>query len=109
MISTVFRNLIANAIKYNSPGCEIIISSCPENGYIRFCIADDGKGITDPRVVALLSDDEQNDKKSPGYKRKGLGLILCKDFVVRNGGKIWLESEPDQGSRFFFTVPLALG
>lgn len=107
MISTVFRNLLANSIKYNDPGGEIQIKASVEAGFVKLCISDNGKGVSDPRVFALLNIQEKTGAEVPGYKRKGLGLILCKDFINRNGGKIWLESEPGNGSQFYFTVPLA--
>lgn len=107
MISTVLRNLISNAIKYINPEGNIEISATSANGFCNLCISDNGNGITDPLVKDLFNEVNQMiDLKTPGYKRKGLGLILCKDFVIRNGGKIWYKSVRKKGTQFYFTIPL---
>lgn len=107
MISTVLRNLIANAIKYIEPGGEVEISATQTNGFCTISISDNGKGICDPQILKLFNENSTDPLlKVPDYKRKGLGLILCKDFVIRNEGKIWFESEKDQGTKFYFTLPL---
>ena len=108
MISTVLRNLIANAVKYIDAGCEIRITAVSENGLCKFCIADNGGGISNPKIKELFSDEQKIEKlQIPAYKRKGLGLILCKDFVIRNGGNIWLETGNSIGTKFYFTIPLS--
>ncbi|MBN1821442.1 MAG: HAMP domain-containing histidine kinase [Prolixibacteraceae bacterium] len=107
MISTVIRNLITNAIKYIDPGCEINISAKIQNGFCRFKIEDNGMGIKDPRIIKLFNEkSESSSPQMPSYKKNGLGLILCKDFISRNGGNIWFDSIQSQGTTFYFTVPL---
>ena len=105
MIATVFRNLISNAVQNIQPGGSITIWAQIENNFNKFCVADNGKGIDLPHILEVFSKD--NHKKLNGNMKafKGLGLIICKDFVERNGGQIWLETKPDQGSKFFFTIP----
>jgi signal transduction histidine kinase len=105
MINLVFRNLILNGIKFTEDGGQITISSRDDGDYYTISIADNGVGIR-PEIQSLIFT------KTTGYstrgtaneKGTGLGLILCKEFVERNGGKIWLESEMGQGSTFFFTI-----
>lgn len=104
MIATVFRNLISNAISYTQPGGLIHISSKVYSEFNEFCISDNGKGITDQEVIDHFKINSV-DKNSSLGRMGGLGLLMCKDFVERNGGKIWLETQKGEGSRFFFTVP----
>ena len=117
MISTVFRNLISNAVKHTQPGGKIKISAKEEENYCTFCVSDDGNGITKKDILELFSPKnlkkisrnivdgnlERYKKSYNGYN--GLGLILCKDFVEKNGGKIWVETRKGEGSKFYFTVP----
>ncbi len=108
MVNLVFRNLILNGIKFTDAGGSIKVAARPENGMIVVSVADNGVGIA-PEVQSILFE------KTSGYstrgtaneKGTGLGLILCKEFVEKNGGTIWLESEPGKGSTFYFTVKQA--
>jgi signal transduction histidine kinase len=105
MINLVFRNLILNGIKFTEDGGQITISSKDGGDHHTISIADNGVGIR-PEIQSLIFT------KTTGYstrgtaneKGTGLGLILCKEFVERNGGKIWLESEMGKGSTFYFTI-----
>ena len=105
MINLVFRNLILNAMKFTEQGGEITIGAEVQDEEFTVWIKDNGVGIS-PEVQSILFE------KTSGYstrgtaneKGTGLGLILCKEFVERNGGRIWLESEVGKGSTFFFTV-----
>jgi signal transduction histidine kinase len=109
MINLVFRNLILNGIKFTEQGGEIEIDAKSDGDYYVMSIHDNGVGIT-PEVQKILFE------KTSGYstrgtaneKGTGLGLILCKEFVERNGGTIWLESELGKGSTFYFTVKKAV-
>lgn len=111
MIATVFRNLISNAVKFTSPGGNIKITAKEEKNYCTFCVADDGSGIDKKDILEMFNHNGLNGFKGSQRnkytfnKTKGLGLILCKDFVERNGGKIWLETREGEGSKFYFTVP----
>lgn len=105
MINLVIRNLITNAIKFSEVGDEIIVSAKDAGDFYTISVQDFGVGIA-PEIQKILFE------KTTGYstrgtaneKGTGLGLILSKEFVERNGGKIWLESEPRKGSTFFFTI-----
>jgi len=106
MINTVLRNLISNAIKFTKPGGEIIITVTEEKNKLTVAVKDNGIGISKDRVEKLFQIGEN--KSFPGTaneKGTGLGLILCKEFVEKNGGKIWVESEEGKGSMFSFTIP----
>jgi PAS domain S-box-containing protein len=110
MINTVVRNLISNAIKFTPEGGKIEISARILNGHTEFCVADSGVGIKSENIGKLFSISEQF--KSVGTNNEtgsGLGLILCKEFVEKNNGTIWVESEYESGSTFRFillTAPL---
>ncbi|MEN8117336.1 MAG: HAMP domain-containing sensor histidine kinase [Bacteroidota bacterium] len=103
MIATVFRNLISNAIKFTQPGGKINISSARENGYYIFCVADNGKKIDKPSILELFKHQKESQETE---KPNGLGLMLCKEFVENNGGRIWLETKKDEGNKFCFTIPV---
>lgn len=108
MINLVFRNLILNAIKFSETGGLIEVSAETEGDHYVVSVKDYGVGIL-PEVQKILFD------KTSGYttrgtaneKGTGLGLILCKEFIEKNGGQIWLESEVGRGSTFYFTIKKA--
>jgi signal transduction histidine kinase len=108
MINLIFRNLILNGIKFTDNGGTIKISAVKTAQEITVNVKDNGVGIS-PEIQQVLFD------KTTGYstrgtaneKGTGLGLILCKEFIERNGGKIWLESELGKGSTFFVTIPVS--
>jgi signal transduction histidine kinase len=107
MASTIIRNLISNAIKFTNIGGEIIISAKLNANDTEVAISDNGMGIPEKVLPLLFRIDE--DVKTIGTQGEtgtGIGLILCKEFVERNSGKIWVKSKVDKGSTFFFTLPL---
>lgn len=105
MIATVFRNLITNAVKYTQPGGYINVSAFKESGNCTFCVADNGHGIDKPHILELFRYGKRQKLNDNAVDFKGLGLIICKDFVEKNGGQIWLETEKNNGSKFCFTLP----
>ena len=106
MISTVLRNLIANSIKFTKPGGEIILSVTENNSEITVAVRDNGIGIPAHLTAKLFRLDESFTTRGTEKEQgTGLGLILCKEFVEKNGGKIWVESTENKGTVFTFTVP----
>ena len=111
MISTVIRNLLSNAIKFTPDGGSVKVNctrALNEKGekIIKIVVSDTGIGMRPENINNLFKIEES--KSSPGTageKGSGLGLILCKEFVEKHGGKIWVESEIDKGSTFYFTIP----
>lgn len=105
-VNTVIRNLISNAIKFTGSGGKISLSVKDEDNFLRVSIADNGVGIS-PAVMEKLFriDSKVTTKGTADEKGTGLGLILCKDFIEKNGGRIWVESEMGKGTVFHFTVP----
>ncbi len=105
MMSAVLRNLISNAIKFTHPGGEIIISAEGKGG-LTASVSDNGVGIPKKRIEQLFRIDENySTYGTQNEKGTGLGLILCKEFIEKHGGKIWVESEEKKGSIFYFTIP----
>jgi signal transduction histidine kinase/CheY-like chemotaxis protein len=107
-IGQVITNLLSNAVKFSEPGAEIIVSARNVEDAVELCVQDSGKGIAPEDVPKLFRKFQQLDS-SPTRKAggTGLGLVICKGIVEQHGGKIWLESEPGVGSKFFFTIPKA--
>lgn len=106
MINSVLRNLITNAIKFSFPGGVVnIILNADKKDFI-ISVKDNGVGIKAEDVNKLFRIDESiTTKGTLNETGTGLGLILCKEFVEKNNGKIWLQSEPGKGSVFTFTLP----
>jgi signal transduction histidine kinase len=102
----VFQNLIGNAVKYmGSDEGTVTVSSRMHDGLVEFCVADTGRGIAEKdreKVFKML----QSLRSEKDEKSSGIGLAVVKKIVERNGGSIRLESEPGEGSRFYFTVPV---
>jgi two-component system, sensor histidine kinase and response regulator len=107
IISIVLRNLISNAIKFSFPGEMISISSTTSKDEIFIEVKDNGTGMTEDTLSRLFKIDKDiSSRGTLNEEGTGLGLILCKEFIEKHGGKIWAESENRNGSRFLFTLPL---
>ncbi len=106
MLTTIFQNLIDNAIKYSHPHGTITIQVYPLNNQIEFIISDNGIGMNEETKSRLFQVDHQiSVLGTANEKGGGLGLFLCKDFVEKHDGKIWVESELGKGSKFHFRIP----
>ena len=106
MIKTILRNLILNAIKFTYPDGIIYITVKQSVSETTVSVCDNGVGITMEAMAKLFRIEESISTKGTVEETgTGLGLILCKEFVERHGGKIWVESEPGSGSKFHFTIP----
>ncbi|OFX82330.1 MAG: hypothetical protein A2W99_09770 [Bacteroidetes bacterium GWF2_33_16] len=107
MLKTILRNLISNAIKFTNRNGKVEIFYEKNDQYTIITISDSGIGISDEDKYKLWNF--ANPHTTPGTNKErgtGLGLILCKEFVEKHGGKIWVESEPGNGSKFKFSIPL---
>ena len=105
MLRSILQNLIINAIKFTPKSGLIIISSADKNDFVEFSIKDTGIGIESQRSSELFNFNKLHTTTgTEGEKGTGLGLPICKEFIERNGGKIWVESEVGKGSKFTFTL-----
>jgi signal transduction histidine kinase len=106
MFETILRNLISNAIKFSNPGSSVEISHKKETDLHVFSVTDHGIGMSPEQQESLfLFGTNQSTYGTKNEKGTGLGLILCKEFVEKHGGKIWVESEKGKGTTFTFTIP----
>ncbi len=110
MIKTVLRNLISNALKYTAMDGTVTIATGREPGFATVIVSDTGLGMTPTAIESLFKLEKTfSTAGTANEKGTGLGLILCKEFVEKNGGTISVESEYGQGSTFSFTVPFREG
>jgi signal transduction histidine kinase len=105
MIQIIFRNLVSNAIKFCSPGDTISIEGKTMNGAVEICVADTGIGIEKETLKRIAAKESLTTFGTDNEKGTGLGLLVCRDFVEANQGLFRVESEPGEGSRFYFTLP----
>ncbi len=107
MLSTVLRNLISNAIKFTNVGGEIIISAhkSEQNDQLEIWVSDNGVGMPPKVVNSIFQLNRQfTSSGTNNEKGTGLGLFICKEMIQLNGGKIWVESTPSEGTCFKFTL-----
>jgi signal transduction histidine kinase len=107
MIGLVLRNLLSNAIKFTPQGGYIEIGLQDQDAFVQVYVQDTGVGIS---AAALQKINARNYYTTTGTESEsgtGLGLMLCKEFLAKNGGSLFIESKEGHGSRFFFTVPKA--
>ncbi len=106
MIDTVIRNLVSNALKFTRSGGIIEISAHLNERFTEVAISDNGIGIKEENAMKLFRIDERYKRLGTAHEKgTGLGLILCKELVDRNGGCIWVKSEVEQGTSFKFLIP----
>jgi signal transduction histidine kinase/ligand-binding sensor domain-containing protein len=109
MIKTIIRNLISNAIKFTHRNGKVEVMVRAENQYYNISVSDTGIGMTDDIIAKIFRID--SDLSTPGTDNErgtGLGLFLCKEFVEKHNGKIWVESISGKGSTFTFSLPSSL-
>ena len=107
ILQTVIRNILSNAVKFTQKGGKIGISVKVDHGNsVEIAIKDSGIGMSPAMIQNLFRIDVQTNRLgTDGEPSTGLGLILCKEFVEKNGGNIWVESVEGKGSVFYFTIP----
>ncbi|PLX02747.1 MAG: hypothetical protein C0595_09485 [Marinilabiliales bacterium] len=107
MLKAVLRNLISNAIKFTNPGGKISVIAIKGQNQIEITVSDNGVGMNENTKNKLFRiETNESTNGTANEKGSGLGLILCKEFVEKQGGKIWVESEEGKRSDFKFTLPL---
>lgn len=106
ILQFVIRNILSNAIKFTAKGGEINIKAIENESQTTISIIDSGIGMSWQMIENLFTLDVQNNRKGTDDEPStGLGLILCKEFIQKHSGKIWVESEEGKGSTFYFNFP----
>lgn len=107
MFKAIMRNLVSNAIKFTNKSGAININAKENFGNVTISVSDNGIGITPDNLTKLFDISKVlRTKGTADETGTGLGLLLCKEFVEKHGGKIWVESEVGKGSDFKFTMPI---
>lgn len=109
MIQIVVRNLLSNAIKFCYEDCEIDISSVYKDGQMLLSISDNGTGIKEEALNRLFGGENISTRGTMNEKGTGLGLMVCKEFMERNDGRITVESEYGKGTKFNLFIPIEAG
>ena len=106
MFETIIRNLVSNAIKFTPSGGKVKVETCINaNKLIEIKISDSGIGLTPELISKLFQINEKTSRPgTEGEPSTGLGLLLCKEFIEKHNGKIWVESEVGKGSTFSFIM-----
>ncbi len=107
-LTQLLQNLIGNAIKFRSPGrpCKVHVGARRSDGQCVFSVEDNGIGIPKEGLDRIFVIFQRLHDRSK-YPGTGIGLAICKKIVERNGGRIWVEAQPGQGSTFFFSLQKA--
>ena len=106
MLNTILRNLLSNAIKYSKAGGKLIISAVRIEGYVEFSVSDNGVGIDRDKIETVFRTEKID--TAPGTnneKGSGLGLLICKEFITRHNGEIWIKSIKSKGTTVYFRIP----
>lgn len=107
LISSVLRNLLSNAIKFTPKNGKVFIQAHRLQDNIEICVKDTGIGIPENIGNNIFRIDVKYTREGTEQEKgTGLGLLLCKEFIERHGGKIWVESKLGEGSEFKFTLPV---
>ena len=106
MLEIVARNLFSNAIKFTDKGGSIRIKAKEADGIIIISVSDSGIGIEKSRIEKIFSYSEGYSTLGTNEEKgTGLGLMICKQLIEKNNGRIWVESNEGIGSSFYFTIP----
>ena len=111
MVNSIIQNLVSNSIKFTPKGGKIKViakklKKPDETNFIEICVEDTGIGMTSMEMDKIIQDHLTS---KPGTEKEygtGLGLLLVKEFVNKNGGKIFIQSTPKKGTKFSFTLPI---
>jgi two-component system sensor histidine kinase/response regulator len=107
MVNLIVRNLLSNAIKYTPENGNIKIAAQKTPLGVELSVRDSGTGIDPEALEKILSNSFYSTKGTSGESGTGLGLMLCREFAVRNGGELLVESQPGNGSLFTVKLPPA--
>jgi signal transduction histidine kinase len=107
MLRTILRNLLINAIKFTPKGGVISLKTEKLGNLVKLSVIDNGVGISKEDLQLLtIAGEQRNTKGTDGEFGSGLGLVLCNEFIIRNNGRLVIESEPGKGSTFSVLLPI---
>jgi signal transduction histidine kinase len=104
-LKQILLNLLTNAIKFTPDGGRVEVAARPHDGGVEIAVSDTGVGIAPEDQEAVFEEFRQVGAASRKVEGTGLGLAITRKFVELHGGRIWVKSQPGQGSRFTFTLP----
>jgi signal transduction histidine kinase len=108
MIKSVLRNLLNNAIKFTQNEGEVSINTKQYKNHMEISVKDNGMGIKKEKRETIFNTDYYETMLGTNNETgTGFGLLICKEFINKHGGKIWITSEPGIGSEFKFTIPIS--
>jgi two-component system, sensor histidine kinase and response regulator len=107
MTHIILRNLLSNAIKFTPQGGKISIGIRQSPGHVEVSVTDSGQGLSRYDMEKINQNNFFSTKGTANEPGTGLGLMLCKEFLAKNNGRMMIESEPGVGSTFSFTLPVA--
>lgn len=106
MLGGILRNLTSNAVKFTPKGGKVFISAKSLDNAVECSVSDTGIGMNQEMKENLFKIDVNTSRKGTEKETStGLGLIICREFIDKHGGKLWVESEQGKGSTFHFTLP----
>ena len=105
MVNLILRNLISNSVKFTPENGEVKIKTTDHGEFVEIAVIDNGVGIAPSNIPRLFENENHISTFGTNHEKgSGLGLLLCKEFVDKNGGRIWVDSKPGKGSTFSFTL-----
>jgi len=107
MVSLVLRNLLSNAIKFTPENGKVCLGAIESSSFVEVFVQDTGTGMTEETIKQINANNYFTTKGTANEAGTGLGLMLCKEFLAKNGGRMFVESEAGKGSVFSFTLPAA--
>ncbi len=105
MVNLILRNLISNSVKFTPEHGQVEVSTADHGEFVEISIVDNGVGIAPSDIPRLFENENHISTFGTNHEKgSGLGLLLCKEFVDKNGGRIWVDSKVGKGSTFSFTL-----
>jgi two-component system, sensor histidine kinase and response regulator len=105
MICTVLRNLVSNAVKFTREGGQVVVHTEPDGNFIRLIVSDNGVGMAEDEIQQVFNNEYYTTPGTAHESGTGLGLMICRDFVQLNKGRLDVKSKPGEGTSFTITLP----